>query len=280
MVTLSAPLGPVIGPLMGFPPNLKEAKRASHNVTYWVRDDKARERLGYDPRDLETGLRETLADAGLGARARSRTTGPPWLMQLTGTSSHSSTITIRSHPSAVQAYEPCIVQELPESSTELPPAVTPPPPDRGSERDVGALAGDLEDADGEARGAVEAGARGHGQLDPVAVRVRQVVLGRPVAAGHSEDRLPGLRRRVEDVARNEGLELLAAADHAQVGQVDDADVAPGPPLTALSRLPSAASRRSAPAPPRIRSLPAPPVRRSLPAPPSTRSAPARPFARS
>ena len=61
LIALSAPVGPLIGPLMGFPPNLKEAKSASHDVTYWVRDDKARDRLGYNPRDLETGLQDTLA---------------------------------------------------------------------------------------------------------------------------------------------------------------------------------------------------------------------------
>jgi hypothetical protein len=64
LVTLSAPLGPVVGPVLGFPPNLREAMRAAHNVTYWARDDKARERLGYSPRDLDTGLRETLAASG------------------------------------------------------------------------------------------------------------------------------------------------------------------------------------------------------------------------
>lgn len=61
MAKLSAPLGPLVGPLMGFPPNLREAIRAAHGVTYWAKDDKARERLGYAPRDLDTGLRETLA---------------------------------------------------------------------------------------------------------------------------------------------------------------------------------------------------------------------------
>lgn len=57
----SAPLGPLIGPLLGYPPNMREAISASHNVTYWARDDKARSELGYSPRDLDTGLRQTLA---------------------------------------------------------------------------------------------------------------------------------------------------------------------------------------------------------------------------
>jgi nucleoside-diphosphate-sugar epimerase len=61
MAKLSAPLGPVVGPALGFPPNLGEAIKAAHNVTYWAKDDKARRDLGYTPRDLDTGLRETLA---------------------------------------------------------------------------------------------------------------------------------------------------------------------------------------------------------------------------
>ncbi|HEX8073903.1 MAG TPA: NAD-dependent epimerase/dehydratase family protein [Thermoleophilaceae bacterium] len=57
-----APAGPLVGKLMGFPPNFKELISASDGVTYWAKDDKARERLGYAPRDLETGLRQTLAE--------------------------------------------------------------------------------------------------------------------------------------------------------------------------------------------------------------------------
>jgi dihydroflavonol-4-reductase len=56
-----APAGPVIGKIMGFPPNFRELISASDGVTYWAKDDKARQRLGYSPRDLDTGLRETLA---------------------------------------------------------------------------------------------------------------------------------------------------------------------------------------------------------------------------
>ena len=58
-----APAGPVVGKLMGLPPNVRELISASEDVTYWASDDKAREELGYVPRDLETGLRETLAAA-------------------------------------------------------------------------------------------------------------------------------------------------------------------------------------------------------------------------
>jgi dihydroflavonol-4-reductase len=61
-----APAGPVIGKVMGFPPNFKELISVSDGVTYWAKDDKARERLGYAPRDLDTGLRQTLGAANGG----------------------------------------------------------------------------------------------------------------------------------------------------------------------------------------------------------------------
>ncbi len=57
------PIGPVVGKLMGFPPNLRELIRTSDGVTYWAKDDKARSELGYAPRDMDTGLRQTLANA-------------------------------------------------------------------------------------------------------------------------------------------------------------------------------------------------------------------------
>lgn len=60
MAKASAPLGPVIGPLMGFPPNMKELVRTS-DVTITFKDDKARRELGYSPRSLEQGLRETVS---------------------------------------------------------------------------------------------------------------------------------------------------------------------------------------------------------------------------
>ena len=54
------PVGRWIGPPMGLPPNFREMISAAHNVTYWAKDDKARAELGYQPRDLDTGLRETI----------------------------------------------------------------------------------------------------------------------------------------------------------------------------------------------------------------------------
>jgi nucleoside-diphosphate-sugar epimerase len=65
-----SPLGPLVGPLLGFPPNLRELIRTSDGVTFWARHDKAVRELGYSPRPLEQGLRETLeAEDLLGDRA-------------------------------------------------------------------------------------------------------------------------------------------------------------------------------------------------------------------
>jgi dihydroflavonol-4-reductase len=61
LMKLAIPIGPVVGKAMGFPPNLGELIRVSDGVTYWAKDDKARRDLGYSPRDLDTGLRQTLA---------------------------------------------------------------------------------------------------------------------------------------------------------------------------------------------------------------------------
>jgi dihydroflavonol-4-reductase len=61
LLKASAPLGPLVGPLLGFPPNLRELIDSSDGVTYWATDAKARRDLGFAPRDLDTGLRDTLA---------------------------------------------------------------------------------------------------------------------------------------------------------------------------------------------------------------------------
>jgi nucleoside-diphosphate-sugar epimerase len=60
MLKAMIPIGRFVGPAMGLPPNFREMISAAHNVTYLARDDKARQELGYSPRDLETGLRETI----------------------------------------------------------------------------------------------------------------------------------------------------------------------------------------------------------------------------
>ncbi|HEX4720327.1 MAG TPA: NAD-dependent epimerase/dehydratase family protein [Thermoleophilaceae bacterium] len=59
MARASAPLGPVIGPLMGFPPNMKELVKTS-DVTITFRDDKARRELGYNGRNFDEGLDQTV----------------------------------------------------------------------------------------------------------------------------------------------------------------------------------------------------------------------------
>lgn len=61
LLKASAPLGPVVGPLLGFPPNIGELIRSTGTSTYWATDAKARRELGFAPRDLDTGLRETVA---------------------------------------------------------------------------------------------------------------------------------------------------------------------------------------------------------------------------
>ena len=60
----SVPLGPIVGPKLGYPPNLGELVRSSDGVTFWARSDKARAELGYDPRPLERGLRDMLVADG------------------------------------------------------------------------------------------------------------------------------------------------------------------------------------------------------------------------
>ena len=68
MLRLSAPLGPLIGPPLGFPPNIRETITASDGVTYWATDAKARRELGYTTRPLERG---TAPDARSLSRSRS-----------------------------------------------------------------------------------------------------------------------------------------------------------------------------------------------------------------
>jgi nucleoside-diphosphate-sugar epimerase len=60
LVRAAIPMGRLLGPAFGLGPNMREAVRAAKS-TYWATDEKARRELGYDPRDLETGLTQTLA---------------------------------------------------------------------------------------------------------------------------------------------------------------------------------------------------------------------------
>jgi dihydroflavonol-4-reductase len=63
LIRASLPLSPVISKAMGLPPNLRELVKASDGVTYWATDDKARRELGYSPRSLDEGLRQTLSES-------------------------------------------------------------------------------------------------------------------------------------------------------------------------------------------------------------------------
>jgi hypothetical protein len=61
-------LEPVIARMRGTGPNLREVIRAAEGVTYWATDAKARRELGYAPRDLATGLAQTVAALTAAAR--------------------------------------------------------------------------------------------------------------------------------------------------------------------------------------------------------------------
>jgi nucleoside-diphosphate-sugar epimerase len=54
------PIGPLVGKVMGQPPNLRELISSADGVTFWAGHEKASRELGYAPRGLEEGLRQTL----------------------------------------------------------------------------------------------------------------------------------------------------------------------------------------------------------------------------
>lgn len=54
------PIGPLVGKVMGQPPNLRELISSADNVTFWASYEKAAKELGYSPRGMEEGLRQTL----------------------------------------------------------------------------------------------------------------------------------------------------------------------------------------------------------------------------
>jgi nucleoside-diphosphate-sugar epimerase len=58
------PIGPLVGKIMGQPPNLRELIASADGVTFWANHDKATKELGYQPRGLEEGLRATLEAEG------------------------------------------------------------------------------------------------------------------------------------------------------------------------------------------------------------------------
>jgi dihydroflavonol-4-reductase len=54
------PIGPLVGKVMGQPPNLRELISSADGVTFWASHEKASRDLGYAPRGMEEGLRQTL----------------------------------------------------------------------------------------------------------------------------------------------------------------------------------------------------------------------------
>ena len=56
------PIGPLVGKMMGQPPNLRELISSADGVTFWASHEKASRELGYSPRGMDEGLRQTLAE--------------------------------------------------------------------------------------------------------------------------------------------------------------------------------------------------------------------------
>lgn len=54
------PIGPLVGKVMGQPPNLRELISSADGVTFWASYEKAERELGYSPRGMDEGLRQTL----------------------------------------------------------------------------------------------------------------------------------------------------------------------------------------------------------------------------
>ncbi len=64
LLKMLKPIGPLVGKLMNQPPNLGELISSADGVTFWADATKAKETFGWRPRDLETGLRDTLHAEG------------------------------------------------------------------------------------------------------------------------------------------------------------------------------------------------------------------------
>jgi dihydroflavonol-4-reductase len=60
LMRMMIPIGPVVGRVMGQPPNLRELISSADGVTFWASYEKARRELGYSPRGMEEGLRQML----------------------------------------------------------------------------------------------------------------------------------------------------------------------------------------------------------------------------
>ncbi len=64
MMKALTPIGPLVGRMMGQPPNLRELISSADGVTFWASHEKASRELGYAPRGMEEGLRQTLEAEG------------------------------------------------------------------------------------------------------------------------------------------------------------------------------------------------------------------------
>jgi dihydroflavonol-4-reductase len=60
LMKMLTPIGPLVGKMMGQPPNLRELISSADGVTFWASHEKASRELGYAPRGMEEGLRQTL----------------------------------------------------------------------------------------------------------------------------------------------------------------------------------------------------------------------------
>ncbi len=56
------PIGPLVGRLAGQPPNLRELVSSADGVTFWASYGKAGRELGYAPRGMAEGMRQTLEE--------------------------------------------------------------------------------------------------------------------------------------------------------------------------------------------------------------------------
>jgi nucleoside-diphosphate-sugar epimerase len=62
MMKAMVPIGPLVGKMMGQPPNLRELISSADNVTFWATNEKAAAELGFAPRSIEDGIRQTLEE--------------------------------------------------------------------------------------------------------------------------------------------------------------------------------------------------------------------------
>jgi dihydroflavonol-4-reductase len=61
LIKAMIPIAPLATKAMGLPPNLRELISSADGVTFWASSEKAKSELGYSPRDLDAGLRQTIA---------------------------------------------------------------------------------------------------------------------------------------------------------------------------------------------------------------------------